>query len=61
LNKALAEAIVSRLKIQREALINVKSTLKLQDKLDDSAANKLLSFMWVYVQFFLLVFLFNSH
>jgi len=30
-------------------LINVKSTLKLQDKLADSAANKLLSFMWVYV------------
>ena len=50
-SKAVAEATVSRLKTQREALMNVKTTLKLQDKLDDSAANKLLSFMWVYVSF----------
>ena len=29
--------------------MNVKETLQLDDKLDDSAANKLLAFMWVYV------------
>ena len=52
---AIAEATVKRLDKQRLALVNVKSTLQLDDKLDDSAANKLLAFMWVYVYFFLLI------
>jgi hypothetical protein len=34
--------------------MNVKTTLQLDDKLDDSAANKLLAFMWVYVIILLL-------
>ena len=29
--------------------MNVKTTLKLEDALNDSGANKLLAFMWVYV------------
>jgi len=28
--------------------MNVKTTLKLEDALNDSGANKLLAFMWVY-------------
>ena len=49
IDKATAEAIIARLETQRKALLNVKQTLKLTDKINDSAANKLLAFMWVYV------------
>lgn len=48
IDKATAEAIIARLETQRKALLNVKQTLKLTDKINDSAANKLLAFMWVY-------------
>jgi hypothetical protein len=30
------------------ALKNVKSSLLMEDKLNDSAANKLLTFIWIY-------------
>ena len=42
------------------ALQNVKSSLLMEDKLNDSAANKLLTFIWIYVIYFYFIFYISS-